>query len=77
MINITVNGSASELDQSLSITAFLELKGFGGRSVAVAINSVVVRRNEFDETLINEGDIVEIVRPVGGGLQAIPVADDQ
>ena len=68
MIEITVNGSASELDQPMCITAFLELKGFGGRSVAVAINWVVVRRTEFDGTFIDEGDVVEIVRPVGGGL---------
>lgn len=68
MIEITVNGSSSELDRPMSITAFLEMKGFGGRSVAVAINSVVVRRTEFDGTLIDEGDVVEIVRPVGGGL---------
>jgi len=68
MIEITVNGSSSELERPMSITAFLEMKGFGGRSVAVAINSVVVRRTEFDGTLIDEGDVVEIVRPVGGGL---------
>ena len=68
MIEITVNGNSSELDEPISITAFLELKGFAGRSVAVAINSVVVRRETFDETLINEGDVVEIVRPVGGGI---------
>ena len=67
MIEITVNGNVSELDQPMSITGFLELKGFGGRSVAVAVNSVVVRRTEFDGTLIDEGDVVEIVRPVGGG----------
>ena len=67
MIGITVNGDASELDHPMNITAFLEMKGFGGRSVAVAINWVVVRRTEFDDTLIDEGDVVEIVRPVGGG----------
>ena len=67
MIGITVNGDASELDRPMSVTAFLEMKGFGGRSVAVAINWVVVRRTEFDDTLIDEGDVVEIVRPVGGG----------
>jgi sulfur carrier protein len=68
MINITVNGNSSELDEPISITAFLELKGFAGRSLAVALNSVVIRKNTFDDTLINEGDVVEIVRPVGGGL---------
>ena len=67
MIEITVNGNLEELDQSMSINTFLETKGFGGRLVAVAINSVVVSRTKFDATVINEGDIVEIVRPVGGG----------
>lgn len=68
MIEITVNGNPTGLEESMNITAFLEYKGLGGRSVAVAINSEVIRRAEFDETLINAGDVIEIVRPVGGGL---------
>ena len=67
MIEITVNGNLEELDQPISINTFLEMKGFGDRLVAVAINSVVVSRTKFDATVINDGDIVEIVRPVGGG----------
>ncbi|MGA0275197.1 MAG: sulfur carrier protein ThiS [Dehalococcoidia bacterium] len=67
MINVIVNGQESELESSMTINEFLEMKGFGGRSVAVAINSVVIRRTTFDETMINDGDQVEIVRPVGGG----------
>ncbi|MEK9675726.1 MAG: sulfur carrier protein ThiS [Chloroflexota bacterium] len=67
MINVIVNGQESELESSMTINEFLEMKGFGGRSVAVAINSVVIRRATFDETMINDGDQVEIVRPVGGG----------
>ena len=68
MIEITVNGNISNLDQPTSINEFLVLKGFGGRSVAVAINSIVIRRTSFEETIINDGDVVEIVRPVGGGV---------
>ena len=68
MIEITVNGNISNLDQPTSINEFLKLKGFGDRSVAVAINSIVIRRTSFDETIINDGDVVEIVRPVGGGV---------
>jgi len=67
MINVIVNGQESELESSMTINEFLEMKGFGGRSVAVAINCVVIRRTTFDETMINDGDQVEIVRPVGGG----------
>ncbi|MQG90541.1 MAG: sulfur carrier protein ThiS, partial [SAR202 cluster bacterium] len=28
----------------------------------------VIRRTSFDNTIINDGDVVEIVRPVGGGV---------
>ncbi len=68
MIEITVNGNISTLDEPTSINEFLILKGFEGRSVAVAVNSIVIRRTSFNNTIINDGDIVEIVRPVGGGV---------
>ena len=68
MIQITVNGNISTLDEPTSINEFLILKGFEGRSVAVAINSIVIRRTSFDNTIINDGDVIEIVRPVGGGV---------
>ena len=68
MIEITVNGNISKLDAPTSSNEFLVIKGFEGRSVAVAINSIVIRRTSFDNTIINDGDVVEIVRPVGGGV---------
>ena len=68
MIEITVNGNISKLDAPTSINEFLVINGFAGRSVAVAINSIVIRRTSFDNTIINDGDVVEIVRPVGGGV---------
>ena len=68
MIEITVNGNISKLEAPTSINEFLVIKDFEGRSVAVAINSIVIRRTSFDNTIINDGDVVEIVRPVGGGV---------
>ena len=68
MIELTVNGNISKLVAPTSINEFLVIKGFEGRSVAVAINSIVIRRTSFDNTIINYGDVVEIVRPVGGGV---------
>ena len=68
MIEIIVNGNIAKLDAPASINEFLVTKGFEGRSVAVAINSIVIRRTSFDKTIINDGDVVEIVRPVGGGI---------
>ena len=67
MINLTVNGESEELSGNCTISAYLESKGLAGRSIAVAVNGTVVRRTEFDDTELNDGDRVEIVRPVGGG----------
>jgi sulfur carrier protein len=39
----------------------------GGRGVAVALNGAVVRRAEWDTTLLKGGDVVEIVRAMQGG----------
>jgi len=33
----------------------------------VAVNGVVLRKEEFEGTLLQQDDRVEIVRPVGGG----------
>ncbi len=48
----------SELLEQLSIDA---------RRVAVEHNLVVLRRAAFDETVVREGDQIEIVNFVGGG----------
>jgi thiamine biosynthesis protein ThiS len=50
--------TVGELLKSLDIDA---------RRVAVEHNIVVLKRSTFDETLVREGDQVEIVNFVGGG----------
>ena len=67
MIKIVVNGKSEKLEKPISISDFLSSKSLNANSVAVAINLSVVRRVNYDSTNINDGDIVEIVRPVGGG----------
>ncbi len=67
MIKVRINGKDTELAPDQSVKQYLEAKGLAGRSLAVAINGTVLRREEFPGTLIADGDTVEIVRPVGGG----------
>lgn len=67
MITVTINGKKSELDTEQTVTQYLESRGLAGRSLAVAVNGVVLQRTEFDSTSLSDGDRVEIVRPVGGG----------
>ena len=67
VIGLRVNGEPRELERRCSATDLLDLLGIESRLVAVAINGVVVRRSDLGETVLYDGDEVEIVRAVGGG----------
>lgn len=67
MITLTVNGKSRELEKTTPLVQFLNEHEIDSRFVAVAHNGTVLRREEFEDIVLNEGDVVEIVRPVGGG----------
>lgn len=67
MIKVRINGKDSELAPDQTVEQYLESRGLAGRSLAVAVNGTVLRREEFPNTPLSDGDSMEIVRPVGGG----------
>ena len=67
VIRLTINGEARALDAPLSVGAYLVALGFDRRYIAVARNGEVLERAAFDAVRLQDGDRVEIVRPVGGG----------
>lgn len=67
MITVRINGKDAELAAEQSVEQYLESRGLGGRSLAVAVNGTVLRKEEFPTIQLSDGDRVEIVRPVGGG----------
>ncbi len=66
-IRVTINGRELELSQSVTLETYLEEAGLSGRRLAVAHNTDVVPRDEYANAVIDDGDTLEIVRPVGGG----------
>jgi len=70
MIALTVNGERREVDGPILLIAFLESLGVDPRYVAVARNGDVVPREEWPQTTLQDGDVLEVVRMVGGGAQA-------
>ena len=70
MIAVTVNGKPRELDAPMAVPALLETLDISARRVAVAVNGEVVPRSEWPRATVGDGDVVEIVRAVGGGAQA-------
>jgi thiamine biosynthesis protein ThiS len=67
LIVVVINGKQNSIEQPMTVSAYLESAGLAGRQLAVAVNGVVLRREEFSTVQLKDGDRVEIVRPVGGG----------
>jgi thiamine biosynthesis protein ThiS len=66
-MRLRVNGKARELEVSVDLVSFLEGYGVNLEHVAVGYNGVVLEKDQFPKVQLQEGDVLEIVRPVGGG----------
>jgi len=66
-IRITVNGETMEVEDGLSIDRLLDRLSVKREFTAVALNREVAPKSSYAETRLQEGDRVEIVRPMGGG----------
>jgi thiamine biosynthesis protein ThiS len=66
-MKVTINGQNEELGDAISVAALLARRKIEPIRVAVEINEDVVPRRDFGETMIHDGDQIEIVTFVGGG----------
>lgn len=66
-MQIQLNGDNLEVQQGTSITALLEQLELGERRVAVELNLEIVPRSQHAETVLQDGDRVEVVHAIGGG----------
>ena len=69
MISLQVNGKKVELEAATPLIEYLARLGVDPRAVAVEHNGEILERPRFAETILDDGDQVEIVRMVGGGLK--------
>jgi len=66
-VNITLNGDPLDVPGPVTVAALLESLAIDARRVAVEHNLVILKRATFDQTLVRDGDNLEIVNFVGGG----------
>jgi sulfur carrier protein len=64
---ITLNGEPYELDQPLSVADLLSRLAIDSRRVASEHHLALLKRHSCADTVVREGDRVEIVNFVGGG----------
>ena len=64
---VHINGETRDIGTGLSIAQLLEELGIRPGRVVVELNRDIVSRDAHSETILKEGDAVEIVHFVGGG----------
>lgn len=64
---IAVNGKSRAVEEGISIAQLLKQLGIHPLRVAVLLNQDVVKREQYEVTLLKEGDRLEIVTIMAGG----------
>jgi sulfur carrier protein len=64
---VTINGIQKEGYENVCLSDVLSREGYETKRIAVEINGEIVSRTKFEETLVKEGDCMEVVSFVGGG----------
>lgn len=68
MSKIKVNGNEQEISNPISLTELIALNNVAQPSmVSIQLNGEFVVRDDYDSTLVNEGDEVDFLYFMGGG----------
>jgi sulfur carrier protein len=66
-VQVTVNGSATELADGATVATLVAERSGGHDRVAVALNGDVVPRSRWTATPLSPGDRLEVLAPTAGG----------
>jgi sulfur carrier protein len=67
-MNVKINGAWTALSEATpSVASLIERMALGGKRIAVELNGRIVPRSRYAQTVLGDGDRIEIVGAVGGG----------
>ena len=64
---ITVNGKQIQLTSAMSVADYLEQNNYQINRIAVEMNEEILPKYSYSETMLKDGDRLEVVTFVGGG----------
>lgn len=64
---IRVNGAEEEYTAAMTVMEYVTAKGYRTNRIAVERNGEIVPKSAYDNTVIQDGDSLEVVSFVGGG----------
>jgi sulfur carrier protein len=67
-MNLLINGESQEFSGGMTLAALVEHLGMKPDRVAVELNLQIISRVAWADTTLKDGDRLEIVHFVGGGI---------
>ena len=64
---ITVNGKQIQLTSEMSVADYLEQNNYQIKRIAVELNEEIQPKYSYSDTMLKDGDRLEVVTFVGGG----------
>jgi len=66
-VQIILNGDNTVIADAATVSTLIEQLGLTGKRIAIELNETIVPRSAHAETVLHDGDRVEIVHAIGGG----------
>ncbi len=67
-VSVQLNGKSISIEPGTSLGTMLDARNIVRRMIAVEYNGEILRRAEYDTTTLQNGDVLEVVQMVGGGM---------
>ena len=64
---VIVNGEQRDIEEGMNLFSLIESFGLNPKATAVQHNDDIIRREDLSSSTLQDGDIVELIRVVGGG----------
>ncbi len=67
-MDITLNNRKESFDsEALSIREILKLKNFTFRMMVIKLNGQLVKKGQYEDTMVKTGDRLEVIHMISGG----------
>ncbi|HRF56360.1 MAG TPA: sulfur carrier protein ThiS [Campylobacterales bacterium] len=66
-MTVFINGEKREIGEGVSLLLFIKQEEVETKIMAAAINMQIVKKDDWEKRLLEEGDKLELLQFVGGG----------
>ena len=66
-MRILLNDNEQLIDEATALSSLLKAHGNNEGAFAIAVNDTFIPRSDYESTILNDGDRVELLIPMQGG----------